>query len=408
VAPPQSAGHALEVADIFRARGEEFRAAHRLTAQQRRAMRSIETCRTAALGGHLERCERCGAVVLHYHSCRNRHCPRCQTLTKLRWVEARCADLLAIEQYFHVVFTLPHELNVLALANPRLVYNLLFRCAAATLREFAANPRWLGGELGVSMVLHTWRQDLGHHIHVHCIVTGGALSPDGQRWLPAKPGFLFPVRALSRVFRAKYLEALREALEHTKLELAGPSAALADPQELSRFLRTLHHHDWVVYAKPPFAGPEQVIAYLGRYTHRIAISNERLVSFHNQQVRFRVRDRRRAKRFKTMTLGVETFIRRFLLHVLPRGFMRIRHFGLLANRCRASKLEQCRHALAQPPPTPQPIESAPQAMLRLTGIDVLLCPHNRRGRLQITATLPPLRTSVLPPPTGPPRLRAPR
>jgi len=365
-------------------------------------MRSIEACRTPALGGHLEACDHCGAVVLHYHSCRNRHCPRCQTLSKLRWVEARCAELLAIEEYFHVVFTLPHELNALAQGNPRLIYDLLFHCAAATLTEFAANPRWLGGELGISMVLHTWSQDLGQHLHVHCVVTGGALSPDRQRWIPAKTGFLFPVRALSRVFRGKYLEALSAAFARAELSLAGSTATLSDPEHLATFVRQLRAHDWVVYAKPPFAGPGQVIAYLGRYTHRIAISNDRLVSFHEGEVRFRFRDRRRHNRLKTMTLGAEEFIRRFLLHVLPRGFMRIRHYGLLANRCRANKLTQCRLVLAQPPPMPPPLESAAESMLRLTGIDILLCPYCRAGHLKITARLAPARTTALPPPTGPP------
>jgi hypothetical protein len=404
MAPRRAAGRTPEVAEIFRARGQAYREAHRLSAAQRRAMRAIETCRTPALGGHLQACDRCGAVVLHYHSCGNRHCPRCQTLAKLRWVEARGVELLAIEQYFHVVFTLPHALNPLAQGNPRIVYDLLFHCAAATLREFAANPRWLGGELGVSMVLHTWGQDLGQHIHVHCVVTGGALSADGQRWIPAKHRFLFPVRALSRVFRAKYLQALQTAFAHEKLALAGSTAQLAGPAKLATFLRELRANDWVVYAKPPFAGPEQVIAYLGRYTHRIAISNNRLVSFDGNTVRFRARDYRHANRVKTLRVDVEEFIRRFLLHVLPTGFMRIRHFGLLANRSRASKLAQARVALDQPPPPkPPPTESAPEAMLRLTGIDVLLCPHCRRGRLCIVASFPPDSGTFLPPPTGPPR-----
>ncbi len=399
-----TAGSALELADIFRAEGARYRASHRLSMHQQRVMHAIEVCRTPELGGHVAACDHCGATTLHYHSCRNRCCPKCQTLTKQRWVEARQAELLDIEQYFHVVFTLPHALNALAQANPRLLYNLLFQCAAATLQGFARNPKWLGGEgeLGITMVLHTWSQNLGQHNHVHCVVSGGALSLDGQRWLRAPPGFLFPVGALSTVFRGKTLDALKRAAKHGELTFRGDTAELASPQRFAAFLASLRSHDWVIYAKRPFAGPQQVIAYLGRYTHRIAISNHRLVSFTGNKVRFRYRDYRHANRIKTMTLSSDAFIHRFLLHVVPLGFVRIRHFGLLANRCRRNKLARTRQLLQQPtPPEPVP-ESAAELMLRLTGRDIERCPHCSLGKLCVVAVLLP-RTRGLPQATGPPR-----
>ena len=386
-----TAERALEVADIFRAEGARYRASHRLSMHQRRVMHAIEACRTPELGGQVAACEHCGAMTLHYHSCRNRCCPKCQTLTKARWVEARQAELLDIEQYFHVVFTLPHALNPLAQGNPRLLYNLLFHCAAATLQGFARNSRWLGaaGELGITMVLHTWSQNLGHHSHVHCLVTGGALSLERRRWLPAKPGFLFHVGALSAVFRGKYLDALKRAGRRGELNFQGDTAELAAPERFAAFLETLRELDWVAYAKPPFAGPQQVIAYLGRYTHRVAISNHRLVGFSEGRVCFRWRDYQHANRIKTMSLPVEEFIRRFLLHVLPAGFVRIRYFGLLANRCRGEKLARTRELLHQPPP-PQPVrESAGELMLRLTGRDIERCPHCTRGKLSVVAALLP-------------------
>ena len=397
-------GPALELAEIFRTEGARYRATHRLSAQQRRVMHAIEACRTPELGGHVAACDHCGAMRLHDHSCRDRHCPKCQTLTKERWVEARQAELLDIEQYFHVVFTLPHGLNPLAQGNPRLLYNLLFQSAANTLQGFARNPQWLGGEgeLGITMVLHTWSQNLHQHIHVHCLVTGGALSLDRRRWLPAKPGFLFHVRALSAVFRGKYLDALALAAKRGEIHFDGATAELAAPERFAAFLQTLRGHDWIVYAKPPFAGPQQVIAYLGRYTHRIAISNHRLVGFSEGEVRFRWRDYQHANRIKTMTLPVNEFIRRFLLHVLPSGFMRIRHFGLLANRTRREKLPQCRALLEQaPPPEPVP-ESAAETMLRLTGVDIERCPHCHLGKLSIVALLLP-QTRGPPRATGPPQ-----
>ncbi|MGH7331207.1 MAG: IS91 family transposase [Candidatus Rokuibacteriota bacterium] len=285
-------------------------------------------CRTAALGGHRETCDRCGAERICYNSCRNRHCPKCQTLAKERWLAARRAELLPVE-YFHVVFTLPHALNRLVHDNARLLDTLLFRTTAATLSRFAHDPRQLGGELGVPAILHTWGQTLAQHLHLHCVVTGGALAPDGARWIAAKPGFLFPVRALAKVFRGKYLAALERAAADGTLVLPPP---LTEPGAFRALLDQLRQYDWVVYAQRPFAEPEQVLDYLGHYTHRVAISNERLLGLDDGVVHFRWRDYADGNRVKVMALPAEEFIRRFLLHVVPDRVVRIRHVGLLANR----------------------------------------------------------------------------
>jgi hypothetical protein len=292
-------------------------------------------------------------------------------------------------EYFHVVFTLPHALNPLAQGNPRVLYHLLFQAATATLATFGDDPRHLGGELGVIAILHTWGQTLEQHLHLHCVVTGGALTRDGARWLPAKRGFLFPVRALARVFRAKYLAGLRRAFARGELRFAGSVTGLADPTAFDQFLAALRAHDWVVYAKPPFGGPAQVLEYLGRYTHRVAISNDRLLSVDAGQVRFRWKDYARGSRLKTMTLPADEFLRRFLLHVLPGGFVRIRHFGLLANRGRTVKLARCRALLAavpQAPPAPEPVAAL---LLRLTGVDITQCPVCHAGRLRTMAVFRP-------------------
>lgn len=395
---PETGAGRLELAQIFREYGEAYRSTHPLCAQQRRVMQAIEDCRTAALGGHLEVCDHCGAEVARYHSCRNRHCPKCQTLAKERWVEARTAELLPVP-YFHLVFTLPHEINPLAQGNPRVIYNLLFQAASETLQTFGRDPRWLGGEIGITMVLHTWGQNLSQHLHVHCVVSGGALGPEGQ-WIPAKRGFLFPVRALSVVFRAKYLEALQQAFEAGQLDFAGETTALAEPSAFRAFLVKLRAKDWVVYAKPPFGGPEAVLSYLGRYTHRIAISNERLQDCENGEIRFCYRDYAHGNKVKVMRLPAEEFIRRFLLHVLPKGFMRIRHYGLLANRHRTEHLAACRAALDAPTPAPREAETVEAFLARVLGTDVNRCPHCGQGRLRPIRALPPL-----PRATGPPLLR---
>ena len=396
---PQQAGAGVELADIVRAAAEPYTREHRLCDQQRRALVAIAQCRTAALGATVSRCDRCGEVEVRYHSCRNHHCPKCQTLAKERWLAARSAELLPVP-YFHVVFTLPHQLNPLAQGYPRTIYGLLFDSAAETLHAFAENPKWLGAELGVTMVLHTWSQTLEQHLHVHCLITAGGLSQHHQ-WRPTKAGFLFPVHALSRVFRGKFLSKLSRAVACGDVRPSGRQAILAQADAFQDLLRDLRAHPWVVYAKRPFAGPEQVLAYLARYTHRIALSNERLIGFDEQSVRFRYRDRRRDNRSRAMTLSRDEFLRRFLLHVLPSGFMRIRHFGLFANRTRGAKLTLARTVLQQPPPQSPPIETPAAFMLRVTGIDILLCPHCREGRLQIiSVTTPPWRAVICA--TGPP------
>jgi putative transposase/transposase-like zinc-binding protein len=390
VAPPR-----LELADLVRAHGNVYRRTHRLATVQHVALRAIAACRTAALGGHRETCDRCGAVRITYNSCRNRHCPKCQTLTKERWLAARKADLLPIP-YFHVVFTLPHDLNALAQGNARVLYSLLFRAAADTLLAFARDPRHLGGTIGITAILHTWGQTLTQHLHLHCLVTGGALSVDRTRWIRGHASFLFPVKALSVVFRAKYLAGLRRAFDDGALTFAAGTASLADRRCFAALITHLRATSWVVYAKRPFAGPEQVLEYLGRYTHRVALSNDRLVDLRDGQVRFRWKDYADHDRVKIMTLAADEFLRRFLLHVLPRGFMRMRHFGLLANRRRRVSLPQCRDLLGQLPAADAPVESAAALVYRLTGIDLTCCPACGKGRMLITATLdatPPLDSS---------------
>jgi hypothetical protein len=379
VVPPR-----LELADLVRAHGDVYRRTHRLARVQHVALRAIATCRTATLGGHRETCDRCGAVRITYNSCRNRHCPKCQTLTKERWLAARKADLLPIP-YFHVVFTLPHDLNALAQGNPRVIYTLLFRAAADTLLTFGRDSQHLGGTIGITAILHTWGQTLTQHLHLHCLVTGGAMSTDRTRWIGGRASFLFPVKALSTVFRAKYLAGLRRAFDDGSLTFAAGTASLADARCFAAFVTQLRGTPWVVYAKRPFAGPAQVLDYLGRYTHRVALSNDRLVDFQDGQVRFRWKDYADHDRAKILTLEADEFFRRFLLHVVPRGFMRIRHFGLLANRTRRATLTRCRDLLDAPPPADTAPESPAVLLLRLTGIDLARCPVCRQGRMQTIA-----------------------
>ena len=388
-APAPRAGRGLELAEIVRTHGTAYRQTHPLARAQRRALHAIETCRTVALGGHRDTCDTCGAVQISYNSCRNRHCPKCQTLAKERWLDARRAELLPVE-YFHLVFTLPHTLNPLAQGNPRVVYSLLFQAVTAALTAFGRDPRHLGGDLGGTAILHTWGQNLSQHLHLHCVVTGGALAPDGARWIPAPPGFLFPVRALAAVFRGKYLDALRRAFAKGPLRFAGSLAPLAEPVAFATWLDQLRRSDWVVYAKRPFAGPAPVLEYFGRYTHRVALSNDRLLSLDDGIVRFRWKDYTDGNRVKVMALEAEEFIRRFLLHVVPDGFVRIRHFGLLANRTRHAKLARCRELLAPPPAPAVPLRESVQAlMLRLTGLEIARCAVCQQGQLRRTEILAP-------------------
>ncbi len=376
-----------ELADIVRLYGGELCRTRRLASVQLRALRAIKACRTAVLGGHRERCDRCGASRSVYHSCRNRHCPKCQTLAKERWIEARRADLLPLP-YFHTVFTLPHELNRLTQYRPRVIYNLLFEAAAQTLQTFGRDPKHLGGEIGITAILHTWGQNLDQHIHLHCLVTGGALALDRSRWLPANPRYLFPVRALSLVFRAKFIAGLERAFDQQLLP--------RDETDTEHLMASLRSKSWVVYTKRPFAGPESVIKYLGRYTHRIAISNNRLLRLQDGIVHFRWRDYRDHDQNKIMKLPASEFLRRFLLHVLPRGFMRIRHFGLLANRHRKTKLERCRALLNAPPPPSKRDESVAEMMVRLTGQDLTRCPVCSVGIMRVTRPLPSGVTATVP------------
>ena len=379
----------LELADIVRAHGAAFRAAHRLCGVQHRALRAIERCRTAALGGELRQCDACGERRYVYHSCRNRHCPKCQTRAKEHWLAERRAELLPVP-YFHLVFTLPHELNPLAQGNPRALYAMLFAAASETLVEFGRNPRWLGGEIAATVVLHTWGQTLSQHLHVHALVAAGALSASGT-WVRSRRGFLFPVKALSAVFRGKFLEALVQALDHGQLALSAGTAALSEPRAQRSLLADLRKKAWVVYAKRPFVGPEQVLEYLGRYTHRTAISNERLVSAEANTVRFRYKDYARGGRRRVMELPALEFLRRFTLHVLPRGFNRIRHYGVLANRNKRALLAAARTALAVPEPVADSAaaESIAAFWQRVAGIDIERCTHCGLGTLRLLATLAP-------------------
>jgi hypothetical protein len=347
---------ALEVADIFRTHGPAFRATQRshLSQGQLKAMTAIEQCRTRALGGHVLRCTGCQHDQVSYNSCRNRHCPKCQAAAAKRWLEARQADLLPVD-YYHVVFTLPAPISDIAYSNKAVVYGLLFEIAAETLTTIAADPKHLGAQVAATLVLHTWGSALTHHPHVHGIVPGGGLSLDGKRWVSCKPGFFLSVRVLSRLFRRRFLEALQEAHRAGRLRFFGDNAGLEDPKSFAKWLAPLRKIEWVVYAKRPFAGPKAVLAYLSRYTHRVAIANSRLVALDERGVTFRWKDYRDKgnpdkPRHKTMTLSADEFMRRFLLHVLPSGFHRIRHFGLIANHGRKEKLALARELLNVPTP----------------------------------------------------------
>ena len=383
----------LELADVFRQWTDQL---PRLDGQQARVVRDILRCRTAGLGGHLHECDRCGFREIAYNSCRNRHCPKCQGLQQFRWLAAQQQHLLPIE-YHHVVFTIPDQLHAFFRANPRLAYGLLFAAVAETLHDVAGNPKNLGAKIGFSCVLHSWTQQLLFHPHIHCIVSGGGLHPDGERWVAAKPGFLFPVRILGRVFRGKLLRKLELSLDHGSLQAAEP-----DPYAR---LRAAARKNWGVYSKPPFAGPEQVLRYLGRYTHRVAISNSRLVALDDGRVTFRWRDRANGNSNQLMTLDVAEFVRRFLLHLVPQGLMRIRHYGLLANPTRRKHLDRCRRLLrAEVAPSSVSESSRPSQSLEQT-IELHKthpCPRCGTGTLIVIGRLMPgTRTGA------PPRARAP-
>jgi len=382
----------LEVADVFRRYGEAYRQEHcaSMSVAQRRVMTAIEVCRTAALGGHLEQCDHCGHQRNAYNSCSDRHCPKCQSLARAHWIQARQAELLNTE-YFHVVFTLPDQIATIANQNKRELYGILFRTAAETLRAIAADPKHLGAEIGLFAVLHTWGQHLLHHPHLHCVVPGGGLSPDGTAWIACQAGFFLSVRVLSRLFRRLFLEYLVKAFDAGKLEFFSSLESLRDRHSFLDYLAPTRETEWVVYAKRPFAGPEQVLDYVGRYTHRVAISNNRLLDVTEGKVTFRYKDYRHDAQQKTMTLEAEEFIRRFLLHVLPEGFQRIRYYGFLANRYRAQKLAHCRDLLGMPAldrTASEVNKDYSERYEELTGFSLWECPVCHQGRMLVIDVLP--------------------
>lgn len=383
----------LEMADIFRQAGADYRRQHAesLSRGQCRVMSAIERCRTAALGGHVEQCDCCGHQRIAYNSCRNRHCPKCQSLVRAQWLEDRRADLLPVD-YFHVVFTLPEEIAAIAYQNKAAVYDILFHATAETLRTIAADPRHLGAEIGFIAILHTWGQNLQHHPHLHCVVPGGGYSLDGERWISCRPAFFLPVRVLSRLFRRLFLAQLQEAFDAGHLHFFNAHEALRARGAFARYLAPVRIAEWVVYAKPPFGGPQQVLEYLGRYTHRVAISNNRLIGFADGNVSFYWKDYRHESRKKVMCLDSHEFIRRFLLHILPSGFQRIRHYGFLANRNRAVKLARCRQLLDQPAPAAKhpdvPLDYRDRYQ-QLTGKSLRDCPKCGQGQMICIETFPP-------------------
>ena len=386
------------LADVLRRHGPAYLAEHPLSVAKAKAWRAIVSCRTAALGGHVQTCEACGTTRHVFHSCRNRHCPLCQTRAKEAWLAARRREVLPVP-YFHLVFTLPHDLNGLIGQCPRTLYEMLFGAVSATLTDFSANPRWLGGTAAFTLVLHTWKQDMERHVHIHALVPGGALKADGE-WVAAKHGFLFPITGLSRVFRGKFVAALKLARQEGKLRAEALRGEASWTQTAwGDLLTRLYVHDWVVYAKQSLGGPEQVLEYLGRYTHRVAISNERILATDEDTVRLRVRDSAHGNRRRTLSVPAHTFIERFLLHVLPKGFKRIRHYGLLGPAGKAAKLVQARAALSAPTPDPVVVESVEAFIGRINRLEWLRCTHCTNGRFVPSAPIAPAR---VPPPRAPP------
>jgi hypothetical protein len=380
-----------EVADVFRTHGDDFLAqwGRVLSRTQRKAFDDIRACRTAALGGHLDQCDQCGHCAISYNSCRNRSCPKCQAAARARWLAEREAELLPVKEYFHVVFTLPQQIAVLALQNARRIYSILFQSVAETLLTIAADPKHLGAAIGFLTVLHTWGQNLHLHPHIHCVVPGGGVSLDNSRWIACRKSFFLPVKVLSRLFRRKFLVHLRKAFQKGQLQFHGELKQWAQPEAFEALCQKASHVEWVVYAKRPFGGPEQVLKYLARYTYRVAISNRRLISLADGRVTFEWKDYATGNQTKTMTLEAVEFIRRFLLHVPPSGFVRIRHFGFLANRNRKEKLALCRSLL--------PVrKTAPAMSANSSCVDdsapaeqvTRLCPACKTGRLIIQILTP--------------------
>ena len=378
-----------EVADIIRQDGLAFLHAHRQPAHHLRTLDALAKCRTSALGGHIDSCDSCGHQRISYNSCRNRHCPKCQGLNQQRWVDAREADLLPVP-YYHLVFTLPDKLHGLCLSNPRILYHLLFTTAWQTVKAFAADHKYIGAQAGMIAVLHTWGQNLSLHPHVHCIIPGGGLTAQGK-WKHArgKDKFLFPAKAMSKVFRAKFVAALRQAFQQGKLSFTGQSKQWQGKKSFAQLMRSLFVKPWNIHAQAPFAGPQQVIRYLGRYTHRIAISNHRIKAIKNGEVTFSWKDyRKKGKKGKKglMTLTAQEFLRRFCLHILPPGFIRLRHYGILSSRSKTAALEQARSSLGAPPPPSQPETHWKEVLFKSTGIDIDACPCCKTGRMKTIRT----------------------
>ncbi|BBO81578.1 putative transposase y4qJ [Desulfosarcina ovata subsp. sediminis] len=385
---PQPANRQVEVADILRCHIGDYLKKYNMPPEHYRVVYDILNCRTAYLGGHVEMCDQCAAERILYNSCRNRHCPKCQTITKQRWLSARQAELLPVN-YFHNVFTLPHELNPLILCNKPLMLGFLFQAASQTLLDFGKNPdNGLGGQLGIIAILHTWTQTLMDHFHLHCLVPGGVIADNGKEWISSKGEFLFPVKALSKVFRGKFISYLEEAYSKNQLCFPGNTRALGTRQGFRRLIKQLWSKNWVVYTKPPIERPEWVLDYLGRYTHRIAISNHRITDFSDGRVTFTIKNRKR-KTTETVTLDAVEFIRRFLLHVLPKRFVRIRHYGFLANRGKKKNIGLCRLLMNLSPDIPVVRDQSVQAiMMAQAGIDILRCPRCKQGRMRKIYEIP--------------------
>ncbi len=385
--------HSLELADIVKTYGVSYKKQYRLPRHQLRVLSAIERCRTSRLGGHVDRCDDCGHERISYNSCRNRHCPKCGALAKEKWIQSRQRDLLPVP-YFHIVFTLPDELNAITLYNQRLMYTMLFRAASETLLCLGRDPKHLGGEIGLISVLHTWGQNLMNHPHLHCIVPGGALSPDGKKWIGSQKKFFISVHILSKVFRGKFLASLKSAYQQKKLQLEGALEPLRNKNIFQAIITSLYEKGWVVYAKQPFGGPEQVLAYLGRYTHRVALTNNRLVSMSDGKVSFHWKDYRDHNKEKLMTLDVFEFLRRFLLHVLPERLCKIRYYGFLSNRHRIDQLGKCKELLDVPVVLKQ-IEKKTweELFLELTGVDIRICPACHKGKMRSYHVLEPVQNA---------------
>ena len=384
----------VEVGDIFRRFGPDFRQKHRLSMAQHQAMNAIEACRTEVLGGHIDQCDQCGHQRISYNSCRNRHCPKCQGLARARWLEARKTQMLDVK-HFHLVFTLPHQLHPLIRANEKLCYDLLFQAASQTVMQLARDPKHLGVKAGMLTVLHTWGQNLIYHPHLHCLVPAGGVSLDGNRWIDSRSTFFLPVKVLSRLFRGKFMAALKQAFRQGRLTLGGEMAGIDTEKKLNNFLRPIYQKEWVVYAKEPFGGLEQVIGYLGRYTHRVAIANERIIAIEEGRVRFRYKDYQEQGKQKVMALKPEEFIRRFLLHILPKGFHKIRYYGILASRNRHTDLKVARKTIGQVQPQAPIKLTYRQYYLKIWGRDLSDCPCCSSGKMRTVLLIPP--TSRAPP-----------